>query len=264
MLHILGRSFFIFTSNIKMENQLEICITSVESAVTAEESKAQRVELCDNLWQGGTTPSAGMISTVREAIGIGLFVIIRPRGGDFIYSDAEFKVMKADIIMAKELGADGIVSGVLHKDGSVDVARTKELVELSKPLPFTFHRAFDCVPDAQQAIEDVIQTGSRRILTSGLASKAVDGIDLLSKLQAAYGTKIQIMIGGGVTSQNISKIADETKCQEFHMTGKKWQKSSNEYDNQVRMNGLKEIPENDYLTSSASEIKKVKTLLDLR
>jgi copper homeostasis protein len=246
-----------------MENQLEICVTSVVSAVTAAESEAQRVELCDNLWEGGTTPSAGMISSVREAIGIGLFVIIRPRGGDFIYSDAEFKVMKADIVIAKELGADGIVSGVLRKDGTIDIDRTKELVELSKPLPFTFHRAFDCVADAEQAIEDVIQTGSSRILTSGLASKAVDGIEVLTKLQADYGTQIQIMIGGGVTSENIAKIANGTKCQEFHMTGKKWQKSSIEYDNQVRMNGLNEIPENDYLVASPSDIKQVKAMLDL-
>ena len=245
-----------------MKPLLEVCVVSVESAKTAEAVEAQRVELCDNLWEGGTTPSIGMISNVRKAIDIGIYVLIRPRGGDFIYSDAEFDVMKDDIIAAKKAGADGIVSGVLYPDGTVDVDRTSELVELAKPLPFTFHRAFDCVNDPVKGLNDVISTGASRVLTSGLASKAVDGIDTLANLQDTYGHEIEILVGGGITSENIAQIASETNCREFHLTGKKWQKSSIQYLPAVKMNGLQELPENDYLAASEEELKKVRLILD--
>ena len=138
---------------------LEICVDSVEGALAAEAGGAQRVELCDNLLEGGTTPSAGMIALTRQQIHIGLQVIIRPRGGDFCYSDLEFAVMQYDVNQAKQLGADGVVIGLLNPDGTVDKARTAALIDLARPLNVTFHRAFDMAVDPHQALEELIDLG---------------------------------------------------------------------------------------------------------
>ncbi len=181
---------------------LEICANSYQSAVNAEKAGAQRIELCTELGVGGITPSYGMLTEVMKSLSIQVFVLIRPRSGNFVYSDSEFKSMKQDIELCKKLGCNGIVSGVLNEDHTLDVQRTKELVELSKPLPFTFHRAFDCVPNPTQALNKLVDLDVKTILTSGQQPKAVNGINLLKKLQEFAGNKTTILAGGGINPEN--------------------------------------------------------------
>ena len=246
-----------------MENTLEICVASIESALNAQKAGAQRVELCDNLWEGGTTPSAGLITRLKQLLDIDVYVLIRPRGGDFMYTDDEFAVMKEDIKFAKANGVNGIVSGILHADGSVDKERTKELVELTAPLPFTFHRAFDCVNDPIAAMNDIIECGAHRVLTSGLAQSAVEGTGMLQHIQSQFGDKIIVMPGGGISSKNIGNLAKETGCLEWHMTGKIWQDGRMAFKNpNLRLNGSPEIPEHEQMVASIAEITTVKLLLE--
>lgn len=244
-----------------MNYTLEICTTSVESSVIAQQHGAQRLELCDNLFEGGTTPSAGMIKSVRERVNIDLFVLIRPRGSDFYYTEEEFEVMKNDILMAKDLGVDGIVSGVLTSEGAVDVIRTRELVELSGALPFTFHRAIDCVENYEEAISKVIDTGADRILTSGQQSSAAIGAEIIGQAIEKFGDRIKIMPGGGIKSGNIIEVARRSGAHEFHMTAKKWVQSEVKYKPQVSMNSLQGIPEYERIVTSGAEIDQVKALL---
>jgi copper homeostasis protein len=199
---------------------LEICIDSVESAIAAECGGALRVELCADLVEGGITPSAGMIASVRGHISIQLFVMIRPRGGDFCYSDFEFQVMQAEIEHARALGADGIVLGILDHEARIDVARTRQLVELARPLPVTFHRAIDMTPDLLSALEDVIATGAHRILTSGGAPNVTAGMRQITQMVRAAKGRIAIMPGGGVSPENIADLAEATGAKEFHSSAR--------------------------------------------
>ncbi len=162
-----------------MKFKLEICVDNIDSAITAQEAGADRVELCNNLPEGGTTPGLGTIRTVRANISIGLHVIIRPRGGDFLYSASDFEIMKRDIEICGENGVDGIVVGILLPDGNIDVERTARLIELSRPMSATFHRAFDLSCDPLKGLEDVISTGAHRLLTSGQRNKAEEGLQLI-------------------------------------------------------------------------------------
>ncbi|MEQ6117888.1 copper homeostasis protein CutC [Reichenbachiella sp. MALMAid0571] len=245
-----------------MEYKLEICANSVQSTINAQKGGADRVELCDNLWEGGTTPSAATIKIVRKNIDIGLFVIIRPRGGDFLYSDLEFEVIKEDIRIAKELGADGIVSGILDADGNIDVARMSELVELSYPLQFTCHRAFDLTSDPFKALEDVISCGAKRILSSGLQNSVPLGRDMLRQLNEKADGRIIIMPGGGVNENNILEIVDETGCKEFHMTGKVVVDGNMKFRNHdLKINGAPQIPEFGIAVSDVGKIRKVRDVL---
>ena len=198
---------------------LEICLDSVESAIAAQQGGANRVELCDNLLEGGTTPSAGTIALARKNIDIDLNVMIRPRGGDFCYTDVEFEVMKYDIEQAKRLGANGVVIGLLNPDGSVDAARTGALVELARPMSVTFHRAFDMTRDPQAALETLVKLGLDRILTSGQENSVLEGLDLITELVRQAGERIIIMPGGGVTERNIQKIVAQSGVKEIHMLG---------------------------------------------
>jgi len=199
---------------------LEVCIDSVESAIAAERGGSKRVELCSDLLEGGVTPGAGLISAVRRHIGIDLFVMIRPRGGDFLYSDLEFEVMREEIVHARRLGANGIVLGLLDGQGRVDVARTRTLVELAAPLPVTFHRAIDMTPDLVAALDDVISTGSVRILTSGGAPSVQHGMDEIARMVKAARGRIAIMPGGGVTPHNIAAIVAATGVTQFHSSAR--------------------------------------------
>ncbi len=199
---------------------LEICLDSVESAIIAQEAGADRVELCANLSEGGTTPSYGMIRLIREKIDIDLSVMIRPRGGDFCYSDAEFSVMKEDIKIAKEIGADCVVFGILLANGDVDIERTTELCNLAKPMSITFHRAFDLTREPYQALEDIIKSGVSRLLTSGHKTKAIEGKHEIKKLVMQAKNRIAIMAGSGVNPQNRDEFLNYCGVQELHLTAK--------------------------------------------
>ena len=198
----------------------EIAIESLQSARIAEKAGAKRVELCAALSEGGITPSYGMIKSVCEKSNLDVFVIIRPRGGDFLYSDDEFEIMCQDIVAAKELGADGIVSGALTTDGAIDIKKTRKMLELCHPLPFTFHRAFDRCNEPFVALEQLIELGVTRILSSGQVPSTEHGKELLGKLVQQANGRIIIMPGAGVNSNNIASIVAKTGASEFHLSGK--------------------------------------------
>jgi copper homeostasis protein len=195
---------------------LEISVESLEASLAAQLGGADRVELCGNLSIGGVTPTIDLMRTVREQLHIPIFVMIRPRGGDFVYSEAEIAEMQRSIADAKQAGMDGVVLGVLTKDRRVDVACTRGLVGFANPLPVTFHRAFDDCVDLREALEEVIQTGARRILTSGGAGSALEGTALLAELIVAAGNRIIIVPGAGISASNVVRVVKETGASEFH------------------------------------------------
>jgi copper homeostasis protein len=200
---------------------LEIAVFNIESAMMAQAAGANRLELCENPNEGGTTPSYGTLSVVAKNISIPVFPIIRPRGGDFLYTDAEFDVMKNDITVCKELGFAGVVIGLLLPDGSIDIKRTKILVALAAPMAVTFHRAFDRCNNPIKGLHDIIETGCKRILTSGQVPSAPNALELLQTLVKEAGDQIIIMPGSGVRGNNISNIKQVTKAKEFHSSARK-------------------------------------------
>jgi len=198
------------------KNQLEIACFNYESALIAEESGADRIELCENMQLGGTTPNAVLAVRVREKLSIKMHVIIRPRGGDFVYTDEEFVEMKQDIKHLKKLSVDGFVFGILNPDGSVNKKQNQELVNLASPLSCTFHRAFDHVNSIEQALEDVIDCGFKTILTSGHATSVEEGIDDLEMIQKLAKDRIEIMPGGGLRSSNIKLLQEKLEPTFYH------------------------------------------------
>lgn len=198
------------------KNQLEIACFNYESALIAEESGADRIELCENMQLGGTTPNAVLAVRVREKLSIKMHVIIRPRGGDFVYTDEEFVEMKQDIKHLKKLSVDGFVFGILNPDGSVNKKQNQELVNLASPLSCTFHRAFDSVNSIEQALEDVIDCGFQTILTSGRATSVEEGIDDLEMIQKLAKDRIEIMPGGGLRSSNIKLLQEKLEPTFYH------------------------------------------------
>lgn len=200
----------------KIRYKVEIIAFTIEACSVIAEAGANRIELCANPAEGGTTPSYGMIKSAREAAGISLFPIIRPRGGDFLYSDAEFRIIEEDVKLCKQLGCDGVVLGLLHKDGSIDVKRTARLVEIAYPMEVTFHRAFDHCRDPFEALEQLIKIGCNRILTSGQKPLATEGAALLAELVEKAADRIIIMPGSGVRPDNIAALAQKTGAVEFH------------------------------------------------
>ena len=195
---------------------LEICIDSVDSALAAEAGGADRVELCSALVEGGLTPSRGLLTVVRRQVKLKVAAMIRPRGGDFCYSDDEFAIMEADLATAKEAGADVIVLGLLNPDGTIDAERTARLVKQARPLSVTFHRAFDMARDPFEALETLIGLGIDRLLTSGQEKSAVEGLDLIAELVRRAGDRLIVMPGGGVTERNLQKILRATGAREIH------------------------------------------------
>ena len=189
---------------------IEVCVDSVASAAAAERGGAQRIELCSDLLEGGITPSLGLLQAVRAGVSLPLHVIIRPRGGDFCYSEEEFDIMRRDIEIAKRAGADGVVLGILLPSGCVDATRTRQLSELARPMSTTFHRAFDMSADLQHSLEDVCQTGANRLLTSGGEPDCLQGTAAIAKLVKSARGRIHIMAGGGINAGNVAQILQRT------------------------------------------------------
>jgi copper homeostasis protein len=235
--------------------KLEIIGFNIESCIDAQDAGANRIELCDNPSEGGTTPSYGFIKAAREKVSVDLYVMIRPRGGDFLYSDDEFRIMKQDIGICKQIECDGIVLGMLTPDGNVDKQRCRQLIEHAYPLGVTFHRAFDRTKDPLQAMEDVVEMGCERILTSGLRTKAIDGIELIKQLILRADDRIIIMPGSGVNADNILQLAESTGAVEFHSSGSMFVDSKMSYENELMNEKTQRIVVNK------EEVRKMSTLL---
>lgn len=238
-----------------MNFKLEVIGFTIEGCILAQSAGAHRIELCDNPGDGGTTPSHGFIKAAREKLQIGLFPIIRPRGGDFFYTEEEFEIMKTDINLCKQLGCDGVVIGLLKADGTIDKKRNAALVELAYPLGVTFHRAFDRTADAFKAMEDIIEIGCERILTSGQKPNALDGADLVAQLIEQADERIIIMPGSGVRSENIMELATKTGAKEFHTSARINTESGMLYSNAAMNENLRSV------SVDAVEVKKIITNL---
>jgi copper homeostasis protein len=240
---------------------IEACVESVESAAAAEMGGAARLELCADLLEGGTTPSAGMIGVVRERVAIGIYVLIRPRGGDFCYSDVEFDVMERDIATARRLGADGVVLGLLHPEGTVDEPRTLLLVEAARPLSVTFHRAFDVTRDAAASLEALIRIGVDRVLTSGRAKTALKGIPTIAGLVRQSAGRIVVLAGGGIDEGNARQIVTETGAGEIHLTAAVPREGRIRYRNDS-VSFRKPLPPDEYVRSvtDAERVRRIARL----
>lgn len=211
--------------------QLEVIAFTHESCRVIELAGAHRIELCDNPGEGGTTPSYGMIHAARKSTNIPLYVMIRPRGGDFLYSSDEWNIMQQDVEVCKRAGCDGIVTGFLQADGTIDFERTRKIVDAAYPMGVTFHRAFDRVSDPFAALENIIEAGCERILTSGLMPTALAGAAKIQALIQAANGRISIMPGSGVRSSNLQILHQQTGATEFHTSARCLQKGSMRYQN---------------------------------
>lgn len=242
-------------------SKLEICANSVASCIAAERGGADRVELCVGVADGGITPSYGEIAIARANISIGLNVLIRPRGGDFIYSTIEVKTMLHDIEMVRRLGADGVVIGALNPNGTVNMPICRELIEAAAGMSITFHRSFDMCKSPMEALEQIVELGCDRILTSGASFTAEDGIPVISSLVKAAGNRVIIMPGGGIRQHNILRIASETGANEFHTSARTLVSSQMQYRNlNVAMGGNSNADE--YVTEVTDE-NKVSQIVDI-
>lgn len=236
----------------------EICIDSISGVLAAKSAGAHRVELCANLLEGGITPSRGMIHQARRVEGIKLHVIIRPRGGDFLYDDDEFSIQEADIDSAKAEGADGVVIGLLQADGTIDVFRTRALVARARPLAVTFHRAFDMTPDPFAALETLIELGVDRVLTSGQEATVLEGLPLIAELVRRAENRIIVMPGGGITFRNVERIVGEARPREIHFAALEAEAGGMQFRrSHVFMGGELRPPEYDRLVTSAATIRSV-------
>lgn len=238
----------------------EICVDSVAGVRAAKAAGAQRVELCADLLEGGITPSRGTIRQARKVPGIDLNVMIRPRGGDFLFDDDEFATMRADIETARAEGADGVVIGLLTAAGEIDAARTRELVALARPLSVTFHRAFDVAAYPFRAIETLIGLGVDRVLTSGQEATVLEGLPLIVELMKSVGDRIVVMPGGGVTTRNVERIVAAARPREIHFAALEPIASGMRFRQEhVFMGGELRPPEYDRLGASEAAIRSVMT-----
>lgn len=212
--------------------ELEVCANSLASALAAQEGGAVRVELCENLADGGTTPSYGQIGLTRKMLHIEVFPIIRPRGGDFLYTDLEFEIMKADVVACKSLGCDGVVFGILNPDGTVDEERCKVLMQLAAPMKVSFHRAFDMTRDLPEAMETLVNLGFKRVLSSGGHSTALEGAEMLAGLVKLARGRIEVMPGAGIHPGNVKELLEKTEAKVVHGSLMQTQKSSMVFRNE--------------------------------
>ena len=242
---------------------IEVCASSVQSALNAQKAGAQRVELCGGYEIGGITPSPSTIQKTRELLEIDVFVLIRPRGGDFCYSKLEMEIIKEDILFCKKNNIDGVVIGMLEKDGTINFNQLKELVELAYPMQVTFHRAFDRATDPFLALEKIIEAGVQRILTSGQKATAFEGRFLLRELVKKANNRITILAGAGINRDNILNIAKVSKTNEFHLSGKSLIKSpmtNKDTSIQFSQNGMSE---DDYFETSANTVKVIVEMINM-
>lgn len=238
---------------------LEVCANTLTSALAAQEGGAIRVELCDNLGEGGTTPSYGQIKLARKLLHIKLYVLIRPREGDFLYSGTEFEIMKADVQNCIDIGCDGVVIGILNPDGSIDTKRCTELVKMAtdKGLGVTFHRAFDMCSDMNKAIEDIIAMGCERILTSGGKSTAIEGANVIAHLVEKAAGRIIIMPGSGVSESTVADIVHYTKATEIHSSARSAVKSKMQYYNDHIILSREHLDESSILMTDTNKVREI-------
>ena len=244
-----------------MSGILEVCANSYASALAAQNGGAKRVEFCDNLAEGGTTPSYGQIALAKRNLTIEIWPIIRPRGGDFLYSDMEFNLMIEDIKACGSLQCEGIVIGILSADGSIDIERCKTLIELAKPMPVAFHRAFDMSNDMEKALEDLIELGIVRVLSSGGATSAFSGMEQLAKLVKQADGRITIMPGAGINAGNIKELYSQTGATEFHASAKVFVQSKMIYRNTTAKMGSIE-DEYQYELTAEDKVKELVLALE--
>ena len=199
-----------------MEKKLEIACFNLESALIAQENGADRIELCSRIKVGGTTPTVAIIENAKQNVSVHLYVMIRPRGGNFVYSDEEFQLMKQDILKIKTIGVTGFVFGILTNNNTIDIEKNKELIDLAEPIPCTFHRAFDAVENYKKALENVIECGFSTVLTSGTFSNVMEGKNVLRELVIQAKDRITIMPGGGLRSTNISELDELVNANFYH------------------------------------------------
>lgn len=237
---------------------VEACVDSVTSALAAQRGGASRIELCDNLVEGGTTPSAGTIALCRDRLRIPIYVMIRPRGGDFCYSTVELDVMRRDIVAAHALGADGVVLGLLRPDGTVDRRRTRALIALARPLDVTFHRAIDVSRDPIAALDDLLALGVDRVLTSGQSRTALAGARVIAALVERAAGRLEVLAGGGVDETNAREVVARTGVREIHVRGTSPAKSAMRYKSRrVRMGGAAPPDEFTLPVTDARRIRRI-------
>ncbi|WP_113671125.1 copper homeostasis protein CutC [Vallitalea guaymasensis] len=240
---------------------LEGCVDSVESAIEAEKGGANRLELCSNLIIGGTTPSINLFNMVREHTNIKINLLIRPRFGDFCYSDKEFEVIKREVKMFQEAGADGVVIGVLNPDGTLDIGRMNELIHIAEGMHITLHRAFDMCKNPLETLKQAKQLGINTILTSGQKNSCYDGKELIRELVNKSKGKVDILIGGGVKAEIIEEMYKFTGATSYHMSGKEVINSSMEYRKEEVSMGIASLSEYSIWQTSSIKISQVKNIL---
>lgn len=245
-----------------MRTELEVCVDSVESAISAQEGGADCLEVCANLVIGGTTPGVSQFKQIRKICGIELNVLIRPRFGDFLYTDAEFQMMEEDIQMFRKLGADGVVAGCLKADGDLDSDRMGVLREHAGPMRFTLHRAFDVCRNPYGTLEEAVSLGIDRILTSGQASCCLEGREMLRKLVAQADERIEILVGGGINEKVIRQMIEDVRGCSFHMSGKKVIDSGMGYRKQGINMGFPGFSEFSILRTDREEIEKARAVIN--
>jgi copper homeostasis protein len=241
---------------------LEICANSIESAIAAEKGGADRIELCANLGEGGTTPSYGQIKWCMENLGLEVWPLIRPRGGDFLYTDAEFECLLEDISFCKQIGCHGVVTGILDKDGNVDETRCRQIIATASPMPVAFHRAFDMCRNLEESLEAIIALGFVRILTSGGKENAEIGANEIAQLIIQANNRIEVMPGAGINSDNLLEIAKITGARCFHTTAKDKFASKMIFQNAIGKMGNKDFDEFSYDQTDLDKVKVLKETLN--